>query len=167
MRSKRGARGSPASCSSRFRRCCASPISSIEQRSHQREYFDFFVDALSGRKEAISERHRARFARAYERPEALEAGFDWYRAMQADAERNRQSKPIDVPILYARGNVDGGSPDEYVRGLSEKGARRVSGCVLGGSGELAPLEAPEAFIREVRAFTLIARGEPARSRDGT
>jgi pimeloyl-ACP methyl ester carboxylesterase len=127
---------------------------------HQREYFDFFVDALSGRKEAISERHRALFARAYERPEALEAGFDWYRAMQADAERNRQPKPIEVPILYARGDVDGGSPDEYVPGLREKGARRVSGCVLGGSGELAPLEAPEAFIREVRAFTLLAKGEP-------
>jgi pimeloyl-ACP methyl ester carboxylesterase len=121
---------------------------------HERDYFDFFVDALSGRKEAISERHRAFFARAYERPEALQAGFDWYRAMQADAERNAQPKPIEVPVLYARGDADGGSPDDYVRGLREKGCQRVSGCILAGSGELAPLEAREAFIREVRAFAL-------------
>jgi pimeloyl-ACP methyl ester carboxylesterase len=119
---------------------------------HQREYFDFFVDALSGRKEAISERYRALFARAYERPEALEAGFDWYRAMPADAERNAQPKQIDVGILYARGDADGRSPDEYVRGLREKGGQRVSSCVLAGSGEFAPLEAREAFIHEVRAF---------------
>jgi pimeloyl-ACP methyl ester carboxylesterase len=118
----------------------------------QRAYFDFFVDFLAGRKDAITERHRAAFASAYERPDALRAGFDWYRAMQVDAERNSEPKEIQTPMLYLRGDVDGRSPEDYVRGLKEKGAQRLSGAVLHGSGEFAPLEAPDAFVREVRAF---------------
>jgi pimeloyl-ACP methyl ester carboxylesterase len=118
----------------------------------QRPYFDFFVDFLAGRKEAISERHRATFANAYERADALRAGFDWYRAMQVDAERNSQPKEIKTPMLYLRGDADGGSPEDYVRGLQQKGAKRLSGAVLHGSGEFAPLEAPDAFVRQVLAF---------------
>ena len=118
----------------------------------QRAYFDFFIDFLAGQRDAITQRHRAAFAKAYERAEALRAGFDWYRAMQIDAERNSQQKEIRTPLLYLRGDADGGSPEEYVRGLKEKGAQRVSGAVLRGSGECAPLEAPDAFVREVISF---------------
>lgn len=118
----------------------------------ERPYFDFFIDLLAGRKDAITERHRATFARAYGRPEALRAGFDWYRAMPLDADRNAQPKEIRTPIRYLRGDADGVSPEEYLRGLREKGALRVSGGLLEGSGECAPLEAPKAFVREVSAF---------------
>jgi pimeloyl-ACP methyl ester carboxylesterase len=120
---------------------------------HQRAYFDFFVDFLAGRKDAMTERHRAAFANAYERTEALRAGFDWYRAMSIDAERNSEPKEIQTPILYLRGDADGGSPESYVRGLQEKGAQRLRGAVLHGSGEFAPLETPDAFVREVLLFT--------------
>jgi len=119
---------------------------------HQRAYFDFFVDFLAGRREAITERHRAAFANAYARPEALRAGFDWYRAMARDAEHNAEAKEIRTPLLYLRGDADGRSPDEYVRGLQARGATQLVGAVLRGSGEFAPLEAPEAFVREVREF---------------
>jgi pimeloyl-ACP methyl ester carboxylesterase len=123
----------------------------------QRAYFDFFVDFLAGRKEAITERHRTAFANAYQRSEALRAGFDWYRAMPSDAERNSESKEIQTPMLYLRGDADGGSPDDYVRALKEKGARHLSGAVLHGSGEFAPLEAPGAFVREVLSFAKACR----------
>jgi pimeloyl-ACP methyl ester carboxylesterase len=119
---------------------------------HQRPYFDFFVDFLAGRKDTITPRHRATFAKAYESADALRAGFDWYRAMQADAERNAQPKEIQTPMLYLRGDADGRSPDGYVRGLQEKGAKRLTGAVLHDSGEFAPLEVPEAFMRKVVSF---------------
>jgi pimeloyl-ACP methyl ester carboxylesterase len=119
---------------------------------HQRAYFDFFVDFLAGRKDAVTERHRDTFAGAYQRVDALRAGFDWYRAMPVDAERNRQPQEIQTPMLYLRGDADGRSPEDYVRALQEKGAKRLSGAVLHGSGEFAPLEVPDAFVREVSSF---------------
>ncbi|HEX6705846.1 MAG TPA: alpha/beta hydrolase [Albitalea sp.] len=119
---------------------------------HQRAYFDFFTDFLAGRKDAVSERHRATFARAYGRREALEAGFDWYRAMQADAERNGQAKPFDTPVLYLRGDADGRSPEDYLPGLRKAGATRLRGGTLAGSGEFAPLEVPQAFMQALLSF---------------
>lgn len=119
---------------------------------HQRAYFDFFTNFLVGRKEGVTERHRATFAEAYARPEALSAGFDWYRAMQADAERNRERKQLQTPLLYLRGDADGGSPDEYVSGLTAAGATRVTGGALQGSGEFSPLEVPQALVRALLTF---------------
>jgi len=120
---------------------------------HQREYFDFFTSMLVANKDAVTERHRAIFARAYERPEALSAGFAWYRAMAADAQRNGGPKDIETPILYLRGDADGVSPEAYVSGLKKAGAKRVTAGVLRGSGELAPLEVPAPFTQALRAFT--------------
>jgi len=118
----------------------------------QRVYFDFFTNFLVGRKQAVTERHRDLFARAYERPESLKAGFDWYRSLEADAARNRQRKEIDTPLVYARGDADGRSPDEYVRSLEQAGAKHVRASVLQGSGELAPLEVPDQFVQLLTSF---------------
>jgi pimeloyl-ACP methyl ester carboxylesterase len=119
---------------------------------HQRAYFDFFTDFLAGKKEAVTESHRAAFAQAYKRPEALKAGFDWYRALQADAKHNSRHKAIETPMLYLRGDADGRSPDDYLPALKAAGAKRLTGEVLGGSGEFAPLEVPKAFTRALAAF---------------
>lgn len=119
---------------------------------HQRAYFDFFTNVLAGKKEAVTEHYRAAFARAYERPKALKAGFDWYRAMQADAGHNSRPKEIQTPVLYLRGDADGRSPEDYLPALKAAGARRIEGGVLPGSGEFAPLEVPELFTRAVGTF---------------
>lgn len=119
---------------------------------HQREYFDYFIEALVGNKAAVTDAYRRAFAHAYERPEALQAGFDWYRAMSADAEHNQRHRPIDLPLLYLRGDADGRSPAEYLAGLRRAGARGATSDVISGSGELSPLEQPEAFMRAIRRF---------------
>ena len=119
---------------------------------HQRAYFDFFTDFLAGKKEVVTEAHRAAFAQAYERPEALKAGFDWYRALQADAKHNSRHKAIETPMLYLRGDADGRSPEDYLPALKAAGAKRLKGEVLEGSGEFAPLEVPKAFTRALAAF---------------
>lgn len=128
---------------------------------HQREYFDYFHDALAGNRSALTAGHRAAFAQAYERPESLKAGFDWYRAMPSDAKRNAQHKSIETPMQYLRGDADGRSPGVYVAGLREAGARHVTGAVIRGSGECVPLEAPRDFIDAVRSF---CRALPATER---
>jgi pimeloyl-ACP methyl ester carboxylesterase len=121
-------------------------------QGRQRAYFDYFFNALAGDPQAVTEGCRARFAEAFARPEALKAGFDWYRALDADAKHNAQPAPIETPVLYLRGDADGGSPADYLPGLRQAGVRHVTGAALAGSGEFAPLEAPQAFIEALIRF---------------
>jgi len=119
---------------------------------HQREYFDYFINALVGNKRAVTSELRDELARAYERPEALKAGFDWYRALEADARHNARPKQIRTPLLYLRGDADGRTPEPYVAGLKQAGAQHVSSDVLRGCGEIAPVESPQDFVRLVGRF---------------
>jgi pimeloyl-ACP methyl ester carboxylesterase len=112
---------------------------------HQRAYFDFFFDFLGSKAHPLSDDIRDRFSEAYARPEALKAGFDWYRAFQADAKRNAGHKVIETPILYFRGDADGRTPDEYVEGLRRAGAQDVRPVTVTGTAEFTPIEAPERF----------------------
>jgi pimeloyl-ACP methyl ester carboxylesterase len=123
-------------------------------RGRQRHYFDFFVDALSCDPKRISPRLREDFARAYERPESLATGFNWYRALAEDAKRNARMTKIDVPILYLRGDADERPIDHYVKGLQASGANNLVWRVVHDSGELIPVEAPKQFIQIVRDFKL-------------
>lgn len=118
---------------------------------HPRRYFDFFYDIMAGDKTALTEEARNEYARAYGRPEALSAGFDWYRAMAKDAEHNARHQHIDLPMLYVRGDADGRKPDDYVPALREKGAVHIEGKVIPG-GEYVAEEAPEQLIAAIRAF---------------
>ena len=127
---------------------------------HQRQYFNFFYDIMAGDKTALTEEARNEYAQAYERPEALTAGFDWYRAMAKDATHNAQHKRIDLPILYMRGDADGRKPDDYVPGVREKGATHVEGKVIPG-GEYVAEEAPEQLIATVREFRKALTGRNA------
>jgi pimeloyl-ACP methyl ester carboxylesterase len=97
---------------------------------------------------------RDEFARAYTRPEALKAGFDWYRAMAADAAHNAEYKRISTPLLYMRGDADRRSINPYVDGLRTAGAENLESRVVAGSGELLPIEAAPVFIDLVREFGL-------------
>jgi pimeloyl-ACP methyl ester carboxylesterase len=119
---------------------------------HQREYFDFFVNMLAANPEALTDTMRDAFAEAYVRPEALKAGFDWYRAMEADAKTNKRHKRIATPLLYLRGDADQRRIVDYVKGLKEAGAENLTSGVLAHSGEFAPLEAAEEFVAALKNF---------------
>ena len=119
---------------------------------HQRAYFDFFFDFLGSKTHPLSEEVRDRFSLAYARPEALKAGFDWYRAFAADAKKNAERKEIETPILYFRGDADGRTPDEYVEGLRRCGARNVDSMTIPGTAEFTPIEAPERFANMIEEF---------------
>ncbi|KQU64556.1 MULTISPECIES: alpha/beta fold hydrolase [unclassified Rhizobacter] len=121
-------------------------------QGRQRPYFDYFCDLLAGHKSAVTDAYRERFAAAYARPQALKAGFDWYRALAADAKHNARPKAIETPLLYLRGDADGRSPDDYLPGLRRAGARELTAAVLPDCGEFAPLEAPRAFVDALVRF---------------
>lgn len=117
----------------------------------QSAYFDFFYTAMAGDASAISAEAREAYAKAYASPEALTAGFDWYRAMAKDAKHNARKKQIDVPMLYVRGDADGKTPEDYLPAIREKGAGNIRGKVIPG-GEYVAEEAPELLIAAIREF---------------
>ncbi|TIQ36293.1 MAG: alpha/beta hydrolase [Mesorhizobium sp.] len=118
----------------------------------ERAYFDFFHDVLAGEARRIPEALRADFANAYSRPEALKSGFDWYRAMTADACRNAKPTGIEKPLLYMRGDADKRPIEPYLEGLKAAGVSNVHSRIIEGSGELLPIEAPAEFIQALRDF---------------
>jgi pimeloyl-ACP methyl ester carboxylesterase len=118
----------------------------------ERRYFDFFFDFLGHKERPLPDEVRDRFTRAYERPEALTAGFDWYRAFADDARQNEDFKRTKVPILYFRGDADGRTPDEYVDGLRRAGAEHVTSQVLTDTAEFGPIERPDVFAKMIEAF---------------
>lgn len=74
-------------------------------------YFDFFYEALARHADRISPQTRAGYAEAYSKPEALRAGFDWYRAFSEDAIQNKAEKTralVETPVLYIRGEHEPG-----------------------------------------------------------
>ena len=92
----------------------------------ERAYFDYFYDLLAGDKHALTNEIRSDWTRAYQRPEALKAGFDWYRALESAAQRNARPVRIDTPILYLRGDAGGRDIDAYADGLRDVGAAGIS-----------------------------------------
>jgi len=122
-------------------------------RDRQGPYFDYFFQAIAARPEAITPAARQRYAAAYASPGALKAGFDWYRAFPKDAEENRNHKTkIDVPLLYLRGDKEGGEMQKYLDGFRAAGITRLSGALIPSSGHFTPEEQPEAVWQALRAF---------------
>jgi pimeloyl-ACP methyl ester carboxylesterase len=121
----------------------------------QADYFAYFYDRLSARPGAVSARARERYAEAYARPEALRAGFDWYRAFPQDEKNNLavERQPVDTPVLYLRGDKDLGlGLDRYLDGLRHGGLRNVQGGTIANSGHFAPDEQPEQVARALERF---------------
>ncbi|HEV7689215.1 MAG TPA: alpha/beta hydrolase [Hyphomonadaceae bacterium] len=119
---------------------------------HEREYFDFFHNILSGNPAKITDGMRDEFARAYSRPEALKAGFDWYRAFAADAKHNARHKKITTPIRYMRGDADiaGNKLEQYEAGFRKVGVENLKTGILRNSGEYVSVEAPQELIKAIR-----------------
>jgi len=132
----------------------------------ERSYFDFFYDAMAADPKHLGEQARARYAAGYARPEALTAGFEWYRAMARDAEHNARKIRIDTPMLYLRGDAGPAATaiEDYAQGLRKAGVERLETGTLPHSGEYAPEEAPRELIEALRRFSRsVVGGDPRNS----
>lgn len=118
----------------------------------QRILFDYFYNTLSADKYAISEHNRAAYAQAYDKPSALKTSFDWYRAFPQDEKHNAGHSPVDVPVLYLRGEKDPGDMNKYVEGLKQSGLNNIRGELIPRSGHFAPEEQAELVAGAIRDF---------------
>ncbi|MEP7289052.1 MAG: alpha/beta hydrolase [Chloroflexota bacterium] len=120
---------------------------------NQHLYFDYFFDTLTKDHAVIDNIARDHYAAVYATPEALQAGFDWYRAFAQDAEINsKDTSAIDTSLLYLRGEFEGGDMDEYVDGFHQAGIQSVTAARIFGSGHYTPEENPEQVWTEIVRF---------------
>ncbi|MFF4412389.1 alpha/beta fold hydrolase [Streptosporangium sp. NPDC001559] len=125
-------------------------------RGRQAAYFDYFYDVLSVDPARITPESRRAHAAAYERDTALTAGFDLYRAFPQDARDNAalaEAGPVDTPLLYLRGDGEGGDITAYAQGFGEAGVLRPTTALIPGVGHFAQEEAPAQVWKLVHDFT--------------
>lgn len=121
----------------------------------EREYFDFFYDALSADPARISDESRAEYVEAYSAASALSAGLSWYRGFPRDAEANASAAtllPVTTPVLYLRGEAGGGQITDYADGLRAAGVTELRHALIPGAGHFAQQEAPEATWKLIAEF---------------
>jgi len=108
----------------------------------------------------VPEAARRAYAEAYARPEALRAGFEWYRAFRQDEQDNLalRHEPVKVPVLYVRGAAEHGLElREYLTGFRQSGLLNVQGETIAESGHFTPDEQPTALARCLEHFVRTAR----------
>jgi pimeloyl-ACP methyl ester carboxylesterase len=124
-------------------------------QGRQARYFGWFYDAIAADPARITADARAAYAEAYAADAALTAGFDWYRAFDEDAADNRERHdgpaPI-TPLLYLRGEREGGDIGDYAAGFAGAGIEQLACHVLPGAGHFAPEEAPDAAWERIADF---------------
>jgi pimeloyl-ACP methyl ester carboxylesterase len=119
----------------------------------QGEYFAYFYEALSFDATKITPEARLAAAQAYGTRAALTAGFNWYRTFPTDAaanEEDREDRP--TPVLYLRGDHEGGEIADYVRGLRSGGLTSVEHALVPNAGHFAPQEAPDHSWEMIHTF---------------
>ena len=94
------------------------------------------------------------FVEAYERPEALKAGFDLYRCFPQDEKDNSSMKerPVTVPVLYMRGQDDPCDLERYIAGFKESGIQDLVAAVIPGCGHFMAEEQPERVAEALGRF---------------
>jgi hypothetical protein len=88
---------------------------------------------------------RSPYVTAYASDSALTAGFSWYRAFRQDVIDNRppgRQRHITAPLLYLRGEREGGDIKAYVAGFRDAGLTLVSQCVLPARATSRPRSSP-------------------------
>jgi pimeloyl-ACP methyl ester carboxylesterase len=121
----------------------------------ERDYFDFFYDAISAHPERITSESRDRYVRAYSDSTALSTGFNWFRAFPQDARDNHdmaaERRTIVTPVLIIRGSKEG-SIEPYVSGLRTAGFISLESAVIPDCGHFAPEEQPDLVWRHIERF---------------
>jgi pimeloyl-ACP methyl ester carboxylesterase len=121
---------------------------------HVAEYFDFFFNVISADPAAIGPEARRIYAEAYGSAESLRAGFDWYRTFPRDERDNiaDASTPVSIPVLYVRGDAEGGKLKDYIDCFKKAGLVNIEGELIADCGHFSPEEQPKALAAILRSF---------------
>ena len=120
-------------------------------RGREDVFFSWQFRTKAARPDAIPEADIAHYVAAYRDPDALRAGFDYYRAIETNLAQNaiRKATPLAMPILLVAGEK--GVGQAMVEGLAGIGPLMES-RVLPGVGHYVLDEAPDAVAEALGAF---------------
>jgi len=122
-------------------------------------YLRWFYRTFGHRPDAISENDIAEYLRTYAQPDAMRAGFEYYRALPRDAADNAEIVArfkLPMPVLAIGGGGGrgrGAEPEQSLRRV----ATNVRGEIIGACGHWVPEEQPERLARLL--LTFFANGE--------
>ncbi len=116
---------------------------------YKRQLLDWLFDAMTTDPDHIDEHARRVYARAYDEPEAIRAGNDWYRAFAQDIADLAMYAPVTAPLLAL-----GGERSNYERLVRAVPALGTDTRVIrvDGAGHYLPEERPEAVVEELTRF---------------
>jgi len=124
-------------------------------QGRQGEYFDYFYSAISADPSKITGEARVAYTQAYATDSALTAGFNWYRTFPQDVEANQEASSngqVTTPLLYVRGEREGGQISDYLDGFRSTGLLHVDHALVPNSGHFTQEEAPEHTWRLIAEF---------------
>jgi len=121
-------------------------------RGRERTYFEhFWNDFAADPKHSIPEADRRFYAKAYAKPGAMRAGFEYFRSFEQDAKDFAQlsATPLPMPTLVLTGEKASG---EFLIQQGRLVATNVEGVVITNSGHWLMEEAPEQVIPKLVEF---------------
>lgn len=127
-----------------------TPLELVQGR--ERIYFEhFWNDFAADPAHSVPEADRRLYAAAYAQPDAMRAGFEYFRAFEQDAKDFAElgKTPLTMPVLVIAGEKSGG---DFLIEQVKLVAKDVHGQVVIGSGHWLMEEAPEATIPAITAF---------------
>jgi len=117
----------------------------------ERVFFDFFFDYISAHPEAITEEARKEYTRAYSEPDAMSAGFEWYRAFPQDMSFivTNSRRKLEMPVLGLGGATCMG---DFMVPMLKQVAEDVRGHTFADCGHYPPEEKPQELVEQLFAF---------------
>jgi len=129
----------------------ASVLAERLTAGRERIYLEHFFRTYAAVPGAVSEREIDEYARAYSRPGAMRAGFEYYKAMKADGQLNIESasQKLTMPVLALGGEtVMGASVLDIMRVV----APQAEGGVIADAGHWLMSEKPDEVARRLAKF---------------
>ena len=117
-------------------------------------YLGWFYENYGATQQALSESAVAEYIRAYQNPDALRAGFEYYRNIPVDIANNEAilaRGKLPMPVL-GLGGTEGWGRGEEVLQSCRRIANNVTGGVIENAGHWVPEEQPEALVQELLSF---------------
>src|SRR5258706_273299 len=126
------------------------PLALVQGR--QRTYFDHFWNDFAGDpNHSVPEAERRIYAQAYAQPDAMRAGFEYFRNFERDAQDFAElgKTRLAMPVLVLTGEKASGT---FLIEQAKLVASDVRGQVIAGAGHWLMEEAPHTVIPALRSF---------------